>query len=195
MKLLVCHNIYIQTYHFRKLNATFLKGLKNHECEKCGKTFSTLSNLKSHNDQVHEGKRKFACDKCEKTFTKKFNLNQHISTVHEGLKNFACHMCGKAFVHKQALTEHIDCVHETVKKYICNLCGKGYGAAKSLRKHIRNFHGRQKRLENLGRNIDTNKQIQEIIKTNLNAIQPTTTQLTTTHFESKWHLENRIKNH
>ena len=39
--------------------------IKKFECDKCDYKFSTNSNLKAHNKQVHDKIKNFECDKCE----------------------------------------------------------------------------------------------------------------------------------
>ena len=59
---------------------------KKHVCEKCGRCFSKLCNLKSHL-RVHNGERPFSCDLCSKAFTNYWDLRRHCRT-HSGEKPY-----------------------------------------------------------------------------------------------------------
>ena len=54
------------------------------KCEKCTKTFKRLSDLKRHNESVHETTGKTVkCDLCEKGYTRKDALKRHVKSVHQ----------------------------------------------------------------------------------------------------------------
>ena len=51
-------------------------------CDKCGKSFSKMSNLVRHK-VVHEKERaKFVCNMCDIEFTRKDNLEEHVNSAH-----------------------------------------------------------------------------------------------------------------
>ena len=56
-------------------------GLREFGCCKCGKSFSTLANLKSH-EVVHKPMT-FSCEACGKMFRRKHNLKDHLSLHHK----------------------------------------------------------------------------------------------------------------
>ena len=93
-------------------------------CCKCGQKFKTSRCLKDHEKHKH-GEEQKGCEKCGKTFSSDTNLRRHLKTcgVISGLK-FDCGLCSKKFKTKRYLTEHVQQMHE--KKYLtqCFECGK-----------------------------------------------------------------------
>lgn len=55
------------------------------ECEKCGATLSSRSNLKRHVDQIHLVLRPFKCSYCERAFLHACNLKKHLKVVHSNI--------------------------------------------------------------------------------------------------------------
>ena len=70
----------------------------NHECNICGKSFTTSGALKLHIKTLHEGKHKYKCDSCGKFFTTSGNLTNHIKAIHDAKRNFKCDLCKNSFV-------------------------------------------------------------------------------------------------
>ena len=90
---------------WRKVNYSVHEGLKNFQCEHCGKAFGGPSALKVHVDAVHVGK-KVSCDRCDKLFTQAKSLKIHKITVHDGIRKYVCSQCGKAFTQSGDLKRH-----------------------------------------------------------------------------------------
>ena len=91
------------------------------ECQHCGKTFLSTSQLKRHT-LTHTGERKHECLECGKRFAKKSTLTTHTLT-HTGERKHECLECGKRFAQKSNLTRHT-LTHSSVKNYECLECGK-----------------------------------------------------------------------
>ncbi|XP_063853162.1 putative zinc finger protein 840 [Scylla paramamosain] len=52
-------------------------GVKNYECDECGKKFTTISRLNEHAFR-HTGVREFECDVCGKCFKTKGDIARHV---------------------------------------------------------------------------------------------------------------------
>ncbi|XP_072399487.1 uncharacterized protein [Diabrotica undecimpunctata] len=91
-------------------------------CNECGKTFTKIANLKTHQTTHISGK--YVCYTCGKVFKRKVNLNIHVRT-HTGEKPYKCHLCNKSFSQISTVKIHIR-THTGEKPYPCSKCKKRF---------------------------------------------------------------------
>jgi len=103
-----------------------------HNCEVCGKAYSSKSNLTAHK-KIHSGERPFECAVCQKRFRQKAHLQKH-ETTHSSATPYQCPHCDKAFGHPSNLNTHI-ATHSDVRPYECSDCGKSYKDSASFKRH------------------------------------------------------------
>jgi len=154
-----------------KLNTLLKRHLATHNserlynCDTCGKSFKTKSNLQSHSVvhsdskffceecgqqfkhrtslaahiRWHQGQKAHECPFCNKSFNQKGNLQEHIR-IHTGDKPFKCHICGRTFTTSSQHRLHVK-RHLGVKQFKCDLCDKTFLNKDSLKTHMRRHRG------------------------------------------------------
>ena len=100
------------------------------ECDRCGKDFSTMFNLK-----VHSRKPKYNCQECNDVFCSKSALSAHMKSKH-GSKDFKCTICRKEFTTKQSLNQHL----ENQSANTCVQCSAAFCNAHNLKCHVYSDH-------------------------------------------------------
>ncbi|XP_023721892.1 zinc finger protein 260 isoform X11 [Cryptotermes secundus] len=116
-----------------------------HLCHTCGRTFNTLSKLRSHEKRVHQespikqiSDKKQICGTCGKEFQFNKYLKKHL--LKHGEKNFVCEACGKQFETKYMLKMHQES-HSEVRPYVCKICKSSYKRHRNLLSHEQEVHG------------------------------------------------------
>ncbi|XP_052745567.1 zinc finger protein 652 isoform X16 [Bicyclus anynana] len=148
---------------------THIESHKNgtYPCEKCPKTFPSISKLKYHNAKIHGTLIKmskchkclqrfehhyeklkhlkqvhgisftYTCDICKSTFKARYLLSMHVIKHHT--QNIICEICNKTFSEPCQLRKHMP-VHTQERKYVCPACKKCYRYERTLKHHLKSKH-------------------------------------------------------
>lgn len=109
-------------FRHRARNHNLEHNYTTHGCDKCDKTFFSISELKLH-QQRHSPNKEFKCTECEKAFSVKGNLRIHMRT-HAKEKLYKCDICENSFSHPYSLVSHRR-IHTNDFPFKCPNCEKG----------------------------------------------------------------------
>jgi methionyl-tRNA synthetase len=114
------------------------------QCDQCIKSYRSKTELASHVDIVHRGRR-FPCPQCPTAvlLSSAQALKRHVRLVHETrVKALRCSVCGKAFKDRQTLRGH-ERTHDTSQRSDpCAQCGKVLSSRGALREHVKTVHNK-----------------------------------------------------
>lgn len=107
-------------------------------CQHCGKSCSSLANLKLHED-AHAGLKKFKCSICDKWFANRSTLERHHRT-HTSLKPFVCKICNKSYRLSSFYEQHVkEGCHPSASNK-CKLCSSDFRFHQDLVNHTLQEH-------------------------------------------------------
>ena len=72
--------------------------------------------LKKHVRCIHQG-IKYPCHICQKGLSSLAEVKTHIETVHEGIRKHICEHCGKKFGRREHLRTHLRAIHKDPRNY------------------------------------------------------------------------------
>ncbi|XP_074542173.1 uncharacterized protein LOC141802536 [Halichoeres trimaculatus] len=107
-------------------------------CSCCGKTYSTMKNLKKHMMR-HTMRNRFSCSFCQKSFPWRGELAMHMR-VHTGERPFHCSVCKTSYRFSSSLGRHM-IQHAGEKPFVCSVCGKSFWCKSTLRRHLADHTG------------------------------------------------------
>ena len=125
------------------------------KCEKCGKTYSRLSNLNRHMRMAHKGMI-YSCEFCSRGYRSKDGLLEHQRNIHSLYK---CSKCDTICESEMELKNHMESIHSEKympkvlrnaggpsgrkrvrRKATCEHCGKVYSDQSKLNHHVLVIH-------------------------------------------------------
>ena len=109
-----------------------------HECGACGKKFTRLAYLRSHEARVHSlgitNVRSFPCPDCDQVYHVRDHLNRHVRVIHNK-ERLSCELCGKLFCDRSALLRHQ--LYHGEPRFQCDECPHKFREGRHLKRHKR----------------------------------------------------------
>ena len=114
-------------------------------CKKCPVETEYSDQLKTHEENNHQGVN---CEECKKCFEDETVLNNHKLTDHVSAKH-KCNQCEKHFNTKSIMEKHMEIDHAVHRPIECNKCDEQFKLITELEVHIQSKHSTKCLLCNL----------------------------------------------
>ncbi|XP_021361254.1 zinc finger protein 479-like [Mizuhopecten yessoensis] len=128
-----CSKTYLSARALRR-HITTTHQFSRHQCELCGKEFTSKESLYHHKRGLHSDSKPYKCEQCGASFNFNHSLRLH-QLKHTGKRPHKCTLCDKSYLTSNHLKMHVEGVHGNKKKYSCSICGKAFSYTTSLRVH------------------------------------------------------------
>ncbi|KAH8292404.1 hypothetical protein KR054_009406, partial [Drosophila jambulina] len=103
-------------------------------CDQCGKSFSEKGNFNIHLTR-HTGVKQFECEECGRKEFSQHLLNLHVRVKHRGELPYVCKYCGQRFGNCNLRLRHERNHNPRPRQYKCPICDKGFQEKKTLQNH------------------------------------------------------------
>ncbi|XP_026849033.1 transcription factor Ouib-like [Drosophila persimilis] len=112
------------------------RSTRGYYCDQCGKWFKDKCNLNVHLKR-HTGVKQFECEECGRKELTMHLLSLHIRVKHKGELPYTCKYCGQRFDNciKRLNHERHHKEFPDIRPHVCPVCGKAFQLKAALRRH------------------------------------------------------------
>ncbi|EDS42835.1 conserved hypothetical protein [Culex quinquefasciatus] len=108
-------------------------------CHQCRMAFTTVAEMKTHFQVVHNLEQKYKCAQCPLKFTTAKRLELH-RKIHDSEHPFRCHLCTADFKTNGLLKRHREKWHEIQRVFECLQCPRVFVTEIHLHLHTKSMH-------------------------------------------------------
>ncbi|XP_071777758.2 zinc finger protein 142 [Centroberyx gerrardi] len=115
-------------------------GIGRHSCNKCNKTFGTMTKLRQHKTRIHDRQPTHFCSLCDFSGYTLDDVRRHNLRCHTGELEHACTHCEARFSSDVALRNHCKRVHPLQVCFSCLQCDYTCSSEAALKTHQQSKH-------------------------------------------------------
>ncbi|XP_071396575.1 zinc finger protein 142 [Centroberyx affinis] len=115
-------------------------GIGRHSCNKCNKTFGTMTKLRQHKTRIHDKQPTHFCSLCDFSGYTLDDVRRHNHRCHTGELEHACTHCEARFSSDVALRNHCKRVHQLQVCFSCLQCDYTCSSEATLKTHQQSKH-------------------------------------------------------